>query len=795
MRILKKTIIILLFLISLIFILGFWYYQHLKPDYAGEITLNNIEQETTVYFDDYGIQHIYAKSHLDAVTALGYVQAQDRLWQMELMRRIAPGRLSELFGEDLIKNDQFFINIGIDEYSKKSVANLDSTSPEYQLLESYLKGINQFIDEGVTPLEYQLIGLKKEHFTLVDTYNVLGYMAFSFAMAQKTDPLLSALIEKLGIDYVKELPINIDPESVLIKSSKADTDHYIDMVSSINTILKTTPIPPFVGSNSWVIGGDKTESGKVIFANDPHIGFSQPSVWFEAHLASPDYEMYGYFLPIIPFPLLGHNKQIAYGLTMFENDDIDFYKEKNDPENSNIYQIPDGYATYKNTTKLIKVKGQKDLQFNYKTSRHGPIINKTLRTVNETSPIAMSWIYTQMENHLMEAIYRMSTARNKEDFKKGVSMIHAPGLNVMYGDAKGNIGWWASAKLYKLNSHVNSKFILDGASGKDDKIAFLDFSENPMAENPPWNYVYSANNQPDSIAGMLYPGYYLPEDRAKRIVHLLESKDNWNKTSTAKMITDVTSSVSGTLIEELTEVVDYHSFDTNVQKALDILQLWDGSNEIDEVAPTIYNKFIYEYLSTTFKDEMGATLYQQFNETHLMKRVIADQLLRKESIWWDDINTPAIVETRKDILSKSLISTVRALENQFGKDIDTWNWGRVHVIEHQHPLGSVDLLKDFFNVGPFPINGASEVINNLAYKRDSTGMYQVRNGPSTRRIIDFNDVENSWSILPTGQSGNPFSKHYQDQASMYNKGTFRKMKMNQEEIKKNSTKLIFKPTN
>jgi penicillin amidase len=153
------------------------------------------------------------------------------------------------------------------------------------------------------------------------------------------------------------------------------------------------------------------------------------------------------------------------------------------------------------------------------------------------------------------------------------------------------------------------------------------------------------------------------------------------------------------------------------------------------------------------------------------------------------------METRKDILTESLISTVKALENQFGKDIDTWNWGRVHVIEHKHPLGSVDILKSFFNVGPFPINGASEVINNLAYKRDSTGIYQVTNGPSTRRIIDFNDLENSWSILPTGQSGNPFSEHYEDQANMYNKGTFRKMKMNQEEILKNSTKIIFKPKN
>ena len=153
---------------------------------------------------------------------------------------------------------------------------------------------------------------------------------------------------------------------------------------------------------------------------------------------------------------------------------------------------------------------------------------------------------------------------------------------------------------------------------------------------------------------------------------------------------------------------------------------------------------------------MGTTLYQQFNETHLMKRVIADQLFKKESIWWDDINTQAKVETRKDILSKSLIATVKTLENQFGKDIDTWNWGRVHIIEHQHPLGSVDLLKGFFNVGPFSINGASEVINNLAYKRDSTGMYQVRNGPSTRRIIDFNDLENSWSILAYWAIGKSF---------------------------------------
>ncbi|MFZ3274182.1 MAG: penicillin acylase family protein [Lutibacter sp.] len=793
MRILKKILLILGVLIALILIGGWMYFNSLKPNYSGEITLSNIENETSVYFDDYGIPHIYAQNQYDASTALGYVHAQDRLWQMELMRRIAPGRLSEIFGKDLLKNDRFFVSLGIEEASGKSIEKLDKNSEVYKLATAYLNGINQFIENGPTPIEFTLIGIEKEPYQLKDIYNILGYMSFSFAMAQKTDPLLSILKEKLGDDYLKELNIEIGPNTTFIKNSKSTIADFSEMVTSVNEMMEKSPVPPFIGSNSWVVSPNKSATGKVLFANDPHIGYSQPAVWYEAHIVTPDYEMYGYHLAGVPFPLLGHNRNYAYGLTMFENDDIDFYKEENDPKNNAEYKTPTGFETYKTVTKTIKVKDADDVIINVRSSRHGPIMNDALDAITQSEPVAMSWIYTKFDIKVLDALYTISRATDMKDVKKGASMIHAPGLNIMYGDAKGNVAWWATGKLYKLKPDVNRNFILDGASGKDDPIEYLDFSENPMAENPPWNYVYSANNQPDSIANMLYSGYYLSEDRAKRIVQLLEPKNNWNKKSMSAMINDVTSAVAPALVKEFAENMDYKSFSKSEQKAIDVLQLWDGSNTVDQIAPTIYNKWIYLYLKNTFEDEMGTKLFTQFLATHLSKRVIAEQIEKDNSIWWDNITTKNKTETKKEILSKSLAEAVASLEKQLGSDIKAWNWGKVHTLEHPHPLGKVAALKNYFNVGPFPIKGAREVIDNRGYDFTDSGLYAVNAGPSTRRIIDFSDIENSISILPTGQSGNPFSKYYKDQAEMYNKGEFRKMKLNEEEIKKVSTKLTISP--
>ena len=793
MRIIKKILLILTIILVLILAGGWMYYNSLKPNYSGEIKLTNLQNKTDVYFDDFGIPHIYAKNQQDAMTALGYVHAQDRLWQMELMRRIAPGRLSEIFGKDMLQNDQFFKSLGIEETSSKSIKNLKPASEAYKLATAYLNGVNQYIENGATPIEFTLIGIDKEKYQLNDIYNILGYMSFSFAMAHKTDPLLSVLNEKLGAAYLKELSIDINPNTTLIKTSNQDISNFENLVTGVQNVMDNLPTPAFIGSNSWVVSSEKTATGNVLFANDPHIGYSQPGVWFEAHISTPNYEMYGYHIAGVPFPLLGHNRNYAYGLTMFENDDLDFYKEINHPSKENSYKTPTGYANYEITSKTIKVKDGDDVTIEIRNSRHGPIMNDVIDQISQTEPIAMSWVFTQNESSILKALYTISHASEMNDVKKGASMIHAPGLNIMYGDSKGNIAWWATGKLYKHKPHVNRKFILDGASGEDDIVEYLDFSKNPMIENPSWEYVYSANNQPDTISNMLYPGYYLSEDRAKRIVSLIEPKNNWNKNTFASMINDVTSSVSPSIVKEFTSNMDFNSFSKNEQRAIDVLQLWDGSNTVDNVASTIYNKWIYLYLKNTFEDELGEKLFDQLLSTHLMKRQIAAQINKDESIWWDDVTTENTIETKKDILSKSLSEAVNALEKQLGSDISGWNWGKVHTLEHGHPLGTIDAFKKYFNVGPFPIKGAREVIDNRAYSYNNSGIYKVTAGPSTRRIIDFSDIENSISILPTGQSGNPFSKHYNDQSEMYNNGEFRKMKLNKEEIIKSATKLTITP--
>ncbi|MDV7186951.1 penicillin acylase family protein [Lutibacter sp. TH_r2] len=790
MSVFKKITLTVTLTVLLAFLGGWIYYNSLKPDYSGNILLKNLQNKTTTYFDDYGIPHIYAENEKDAYTTLGYVHAQDRLWQMELVRRITPGKLSEIFGMDALKTDKLFASIGIDEASEKAIGKLDTNGEPYKLTQAYLNGINQFIKNGPTPIEFTLIGIEKTPFTIKDVYNTVGYMAFSFAMAHKTDPLLTSIQQKLGNNYLKELNINVDANSTLIKNAHPN---YAQISKEITTLLNKTPIPLFEGSNSWIVSGKKTKSGKVLFANDPHIGFSQPAVWFEAHISTPNYEMYGYHLAGVPFPLLGHNRNYAYGLTMFENDDIDFYQEENNPSNPNKYKTTKNFETYKTIRKTIKVKDAENEILDLKISKHGPIINNVIDGVSNTNPIAMFWVYTQLENKVLNALFEISHAKNKDEFKLGVSKIHAPGLNLMYADAKGNIAWYAAGKLYKHKPNVNSKLILDGASGENEIAEYLDFSKNPMAENPKWNYVYSANNQPDTIAGILYPGYYIPEDRAKRIVQLLEPKNNWTKEDFSEMINDVTSSVAPEIISELINTIQNSELNTDEKKVLEILKKWDGSNTIEQIAPTIYNKWTYLYLKNTFEDELGEELFTQFLQTHLSKRVIAEHLSKKESIWWDNSTTSDKKERKNNILLKSFKESVVILQNQLGKTFENWEWGKVHTLEHPHPLGTIEVLKPYFNVGPFKSKGAREVIDNRGYNLTETGIYNVTSGPSTRRIIDFSDIENSLSIIPTGQSGNPFSKHYKNQAEMFNKGKFRKMKLNKNEIIKVSTKLIATP--
>ncbi len=291
---------------------------------------------------------------------------------------------------------------------------------------------------------------------------------------------------------------------------------------------------------------------------------------------------------------------------------------------------------------------------------------------------------------------------------------------------------------------------------------------------------------------MLYPGYYLPEDRAKRIVGLIENKNDWDRASFAEMINDTRSLVAVNLIDIIFSDTSEINFTTFEEEAMTLLQNWNGDHHLDDVGAIIYHRLIYRFLENTYLDELDETLFNQFLKTHLVKRTIAKQINNESSIWWDDISTIE-KETRSDILLKSFKEAVASLKTQLGTDMNAWRWGTIHTLEHGHALGTVETLKPYFNLGPFEVPGSMEVINNMAFDFNNSGEYKVKAGPSTRRIIDFSDIENSWSIIPTGQSGNPFSKHYSDQAALYNKGDFRKMMLNKEEILKTSTLLTLKP--
>lgn len=775
-------------LLTLLVIGLYFYLQHIKPVYKGKLEISGLSAGVEVWFDDYGIPHIYAQNKEDLFRALGYVHAQERMWQMELVRRIAPGRLSEILGKDLLETDKFFRTLGIHQSSKQAAEQLKKIgpeSPDYPVLlqtEAYLAGINEYVKNGPTPLEYSLLGIEKTDFTLEDVYNAVGYMSFSFAAAHKTDPLVQHISQQLGPQYLKDLGIEGDSTREMIPAYRERNEENMALSSNILRILGRLPVSPFIGSNSWVIGPAKTKSGKVIFANDPHIGFSQPAVWYEAYLETPDFELYGYYLAGYPFAILGHNRKMAVGFTMLENDDIDFFAETVHETDSAKYRFQNEWMPFETRQEVIEVRGESPVTIEVKLTHHGPIVNDVLGERAGTNPVAMWWLFTHMNSELLQATYQLNNAQSIEDVSAAAALIHAPGLNVMYGDANGNIGWWSGAKLVKRPKHVNSFTYLDGAGGNDEPLAYYHFSENPHSVNPPSSYVYSANNQPDSIDGYLYPGYYMPEDRAKRIRSLLESSGQWDKEMVKKMLMDEQSPVAINIRSVLTSQVQTSGLDATGKEALNVMQNWDGTFEGNSPAPTIYAQWVYKVLELAMKDELDSIYFELFMSTDLRKKTLALLVDNDSSVWWDVRTTRDIVEKRESIAHEAFVATIKLLEHKSGSDIKEWTWRDVHTLQHNHALGVVPLLGKVLNVGPFGVSAGEEVINNLGYPMKGNGLYEVSYGPSTRRVIDFSDVESSESILPTGQSGVISSRHYDDQAGMFVDGSFRKMLMNKKEL-------------
>lgn len=796
-----KRILIALFLIILLCCGGsYLFLQSLKPTFNGQLKLEGLEQAVDVYYDAYGIPHIYAQNEPDAHFALGYVHAQDRLFQMEMLRRVGNGELAEILGPDLAKTDRFFRTIGTRESAKKAAAafeQLPADDPMKQAALAYYAGLNHYIKTGDKPIEFYLLGIEADPFTIEDCYAIFGYMAFSFAQAFRTDPLMMRIYEKLGPEYLNELDVHWHPDAQTIPTfPRPKEDTLISGDFTIEKLFSTLPVPPWIGSNGWVIGPDKTKNGEVLFSNDTHIAFAQPSVWYEAHLEGPDFSLYGNYLGGIPFAVTGHNRNIAWGLTMLENDDIDFYREEINPDNPNQVKFKDQWEEMTTREEIVTVKDGEDLVFEVKSTRHGPIVNEAIDQLGNMTndPISVWWIYNNFVPQNLESVYGLNHGTSMDDVRPAVALGHAPGLNVMYGDKAGNIAWWAMGKLPKRPAHVNSKLFLDGSSGNDEILGYLDFEDNPHSENPSSGFVYSANNQPDSSGGVLHSGYFVTQDRAKRIVELLNTDKKWDVEGVKEMMRDVKSAISPEVAREFVNALEQAELTDNEAKAKDLLANWDGDHQLNDLEPTIYYKILTISLEKIFLDELGEEDFGTFLRTHMIKRTFPILFKNESAKWWDDVTTQEVAETRKDIFILAFKQGINELEAQLGADVEQWQWQKVLSIEHPHALAKVPALAKIFNVGPLPVKGGNEVINNMMFLLANSEHYKVKAGPAKRRIIDFGDLEHSYNILPTGQSGNVLSPHYDDQAQLFVKGEFRPQMMNREEItEKAKGKLVLTP--
>lgn len=807
-RVLKWGVLVLI--VAAAALGGYLYYlaPRTVPDLDGTIHSPHLKAEVRVVRDHWGVPHILAQNEPDAYYALGYCMAQDRLFQMEVMRRLALGELAELLGPPVVFVDRIMRGFRLRAKAEEFVASAAQSMPPELMaaMDAFVQGVNAFMHDGPLPFEYTVLQIPNRPFTKADCLVVAAILPITFADGLREDPLASILKAKLpGMDVDALFPgYKYDPVTIMesIDEAKAlaqqqmsasHSDHIaVERVAKAVDSLRAWFEPlswfndhlgPQLGSNSWVLGPSRTKSGKPILANDPHIGFTNPSIWYEAHLKYEGFENYGYHMPPVPLPVIGHNEDRGWGMTMFANDDVDMYVEEFDPGNPLRVKYKGAWTDVKVEREIIKVRFGRDVVHDVRITPHGPVVTDLINVFFDYDgpPVSLQWVWQNVEYTDVLAIYRMGHARNLAGFGEAAQLLTSPGINISYADKEGNIAWWAAGLLPIRPEHINHKQLLDGASGHDEiePGQYLPPEDNPHLVNPESGYIVTANNmstlRPLGKPPKLIPqvqGYWQPSDRAGRITQLIAPRSDWTIEDLRTVQMDDTPwsapAIVPVLVSELRAKEAVLS--ERQAQALAFLEEWDYRHNIESQGAAVYEMLCQVLSRELLEDELGhdnhkvyATLGDHWN---FFKQVVNDPA----SPYWDDVRTPD-TETRADILVRALKSTVAQLDARLGEDPLRWEWGALHPMEFKHPFGYAPLLGKIFNIGPFPSPGGAEVINNMLYKGGDS--FDVIAGPSTRRLIDFSDPAHSLTVLPTGNSGHVSSPHYDDQAEMFVYGKYR----------------------
>jgi penicillin G amidase len=763
------ALVIVVVIVGLIIITGI---KHgAKPQYKGEIVIKGLGSDVTVYRDERGIPHIYAGNEHDLYFSVGFVMAQERLWQMDLIRRATTGRLSEIFGASYVQTDLFLRSLDMTTKSRMVLSNEDPVIISY--MQAFADGVNAFINAAGKKLspEFRILSYKPDPWTLEDLANIIGYMGWDLASDNLSAELFNyRLVQKFGVDKASQLIPDWKAVKAFVFPDFKINDTLLNeaqsFISSMDK-LKDLGVVSFTGSNNWAVSGKRTETGKPILSNDMHLSFGSPGIWIQMHqVIQGKLNVTGVVVPGQPFVVAGHNDKIAWGMTNLKVDDIDLFAEKINPSNENQYFFNGEWKDMVIKKEIIKIKGGKQDTLVLKFTHRGPIVSG-FRKINDAS-LSMRWAGYDNSDEI-RSVCLLNRANGWKDFRSALKTFRSISQNFVYADTEGNIGLNTGGGIAIRKG--NGNFIRNGETDEYDWKGYVPFEQLPFSYNPEIGYVSSANNKTVSDD---YP-YYISSDfalpyRINRIRQMLDERKVFGIEDFKRMILDQHSNYAALLTPFILKLNDRKNELTTAETgALSTLAGWDYDMNASLTAPSIFEFFRISFIDNLLADELG-DLYSQLFIT-VREYYIYRILKTGPDDWVDNINTPQ-KETLDDIILKSFKDCISSLSQQYGEDQSKWNWGRIHKITIQHPLGSVKILDRIFgfNSDEAGIGGSNHTVCPYSYGAG----FKVNQGASERHIFNTADWDESLTVIPTGESGIPGSEFYLSQTKSYLEGKFYK---------------------
>ncbi|MFT5485794.1 MAG: penicillin amidase [Paracoccaceae bacterium] len=768
---LRLTLIVLLPL-SFLAVAGILWLRTSLPGLSENIALPGIEAPVEVVHDSNGIPHIIAGSTSDAYRALGFLHARDRLFQMDFMRRLGAGRLSEVTGRPTLQLDRTMRTLGLYRLAGETVSRMPPDARA--ALDAYAAGVNAFLASrsGALPPEFVVLRYQPEQWTPADSLVWGRLMAMRLTGNWRTEALRAALAERLSAAQLADLwprGTDVTPATLAGILPMKDTARIAKQV--------LIGIPDWLrqvsASNSWLVSGTGTQTGKPVLANDPHLGYRAPGLWYLARISAPGLDVTGATVPGVPFHILGHNGRIAWGFTTTDSDTQDLFVERLDTDRPGHYLTPGGSAPFVTRQETITIKDAPAETFTVRETRHGPVIsdiyNNLTKVAGESHVIALAATSLRADDMTPLALFGFNKAQNWQDFRDAARHFHTPQQNISYADTGGNIGFISPGRVPVRRTGLGRRPV-PGWTGTYDWTGFIPFDALPQSYNPASGRIVNANHRivPDSYEWYLTDDWSAPY-RARRIYAALDTTEPHTVAQSLRLQTDTLSLAAKDLLPVLLGNLDART--EKRRRVAALLQAWDRQMSRDAAAPLIYSTWLVAVNRALYADELGPLFPQYFG---LRPRVVL-HMLTKRTAWCDDVTTEHS-ETCREIVSRALDTAVLSLEDKYGGDIDNWRWGKAHQAVFSHPLfGRIPVIKQLSDIrieadgGPYTVSRAQSRIG------DSKAPFASVHGPGYRAVYDLSDLANSRFATATGQSGNPLSPLYANTTRNWRDGKYIKI--------------------